>query len=373
MKRILLICAFVPSNTSGGLNYSRLFINDLAKTYKVDLVLFKYSYLTSYNIENENVTVVKVFKNSFLIKLINCIFSPFLHPFFTSRFNVVNLLKIKRIINKKKYDAIYLDYSQIFLYGKFIKNIPKIFMSHDVITQRYLRSGSKLSAKLCLISEKFVLNCENSKVFVFSKKDKNLMSKYFKIDSLVTSFYVEKAVFDTPLDKIDDYYVFYGTWKRKDNYEGLLWFFKNIYPFVESRVKIKILGKGLDPFLKFIDYQNVNYLGFVKNPYLIISRSKGLIAPLFSGAGVKVKVIESLACGTIVIGTKIAFEGVDELFSEYLIDIENYNFEDCASFLNSYSPNLDEKRKLKELFLSNYHQNKEVLTYINLLLNDIKN
>jgi len=34
--------------------------------------------------------------------------------------------------------------------------------------------------------------------------------------------------------------------------------------------------------------------------------SKALISPLFTGAGIKVKVIEALACGIPVIGTDIA-------------------------------------------------------------------
>ena len=60
-------------------------------------------------------------------------------------------------------------------------------------------------------------------------------------------------------------------------------------------------------------------LGFVDNPYKIMSESLGLIAPLFHGAGIKVKVIESLACGTPVIGTEVAFEGIDFIENKYLI------------------------------------------------------
>ena len=38
-------------------------------------------------------------------------------------------------------------------------------------------------------------------------------------------------------------------------------------------------------------------LGFVENPYGYIAEAQGLIAPLFHGAGIKVKVVEALALG----------------------------------------------------------------------------
>lgn len=51
-------------------------------------------------------------------------------------------------------------------------------------------------------------------------------------------------------------------------------------------------------------------MGFVENPLDIIYKSAALIAPLFTGAGVKVKVIDAFTTGTPVIGTEIAFEGL---------------------------------------------------------------
>ncbi len=51
-------------------------------------------------------------------------------------------------------------------------------------------------------------------------------------------------------------------------------------------------------------------LGFVENPYPVLAGARALIAPLFQGAGVKFKVLEALACGTTVVGTEIALEGI---------------------------------------------------------------
>ena len=95
----------------------------------------------------------------------------------------------------------------------------------------------------------------------------------------------------------------FGNWTRKENYEGALWFINNVSPFLDIKTTIKIIGRKFP--IEKINNSNplVTYevLGFVDDPYDILSKSKCLISPLFNGAGIKVKVIESLACGTPVV------------------------------------------------------------------------
>ncbi len=100
----------------------------------------------------------------------------------------------------------------------------------------------------------------------------------------------------------------FGNWKRADNYEGALWLLNGLSDYINNPITVDIIGK-LFPEEKIIRSEKVtiNVSGFVDNPYPIIAESKAMLCPLFSGAGIKVKVIESLACGTPVIGTEIAY------------------------------------------------------------------
>jgi len=95
-------------------------------------------------------------------------------------------------------------------------------------------------------------------------------------------------------------------------------------------------------------------MGFLENPYPVISNARALISPLFTGAGIKVKVMESLACGTPVIGTRISFEGIPEIFGDYLINAEDQN--SFITRITEFKIQLSDKQRLKALFLS-YNMN----------------
>lgn len=118
-----------------------------------------------------------------------------------------------------------------------------------------------------------------------------------------------------------------------------------------------------DKILKKIEnLDNVEYLGFVKNPYSLIANSLAVISPLFSGAGVKVKVVEALACGTPVIGTDIAFEGIltkDNAFMKIASDADEY-----VRSISNLNISVEERKHFKQKFLQEY-ENQDIVSYIN--------
>lgn len=351
MKRILFVTAFVPNKTGAGENFSRQLINDIAKNHLVDLIFFKYLNDCDYVNESENITVVKQFKNSRIIKIINSIMFPFVFPLFTVRFNLFRLIYIKKLIRENQYDIILFDFSQTFLFAKFI-NQPKIILNcHDVIAQRYSRIYKGILKPFVIKSEKFIFNNLNASVFCHSMKDKKLLESLYSVHPEVTSLYFDKPVREAFPLYVGNYFVLFANWKRSDNSYGLKWFLHYVFPFLCYDVQIIIIGAGLaDKLLQEIKkYQNVIYLGFIDNPYQIISNAKALISPLFTGAGIKVKVMESLACGTNVIGTKISFEGVPEIFENYMIPAENQK--EFIKEINNLKIQLSEKKDLKKFFL----------------------
>ena len=62
--KILFITAYVPHKAAAGEKNTMIMLNDLAESYDVDLVYFKYDYDKFYQPERDNVKVLKVFKNS---------------------------------------------------------------------------------------------------------------------------------------------------------------------------------------------------------------------------------------------------------------------------------------------------------------------
>ena len=364
MRKILYLTPFVPSNIGAGVNYSKLLIDELSKEYHIDLITYKAKTDAPFYAKTKSVRVIKEYRNTYTSKILGILSFPFLFPLFTVRFNWRRVFFVKKLIKKEHYDIIYFDFSQTFLFSCFIKHPHKILMSHDVITQRYQREKSKIFYKFCRFSEKIVLRKSYGEIFTFSQKDCDLILKEFNLSSTPTNFFIPVKAEKVIPQKIDDYYVFFGMWKRKDNFEGLNWFLKEVY-FKISDQNIIIIGAALNSTtLEIIkNYSKISYLGFVDNPYNLITNAKALIAPLFTGAGVKVKVIDALACGTPVVGSEVSFEGIDDKYKAFLIEAKSPDeYVKKMEYVNHMS--LDERVKFKKFFLDNYTR-KTIIEYIN--------
>lgn len=363
MKRILFLTPYLPSSKAGGENFTRLLLDDLSNSYYIDLIYFKYESDEFYNTKTPNIRVLHIVNNSTLLKVWNCLKFPIYHPIFTIRFSWRLLFYIKDLLSKEKYDLIYLDHSQMFLYGRFLKKVPKIYMSHDVMAQRFQRHSNKIIWKWVCVTEKKLLSVPNSIIFSFSNKDKAIIKSQYGINSEVTHFFLDREVIKAMPRQIEKRLVFFGKWKRADNFDGLKWFVENVLPILSKDLLVSIVGIGLSQNFQneLSKYENVSYLGFVNNPYNMISNSLAVISPLFSGAGVKVKVVETLACGTPVIGTSIAFEGISSEYEKFMIQANTAD--DYLQAILNLNVGIDERIAFKQTFLQSYNE-KSITSYI---------
>ncbi|WP_297971234.1 glycosyltransferase [uncultured Bacteroides sp.] len=360
-KKILFITAFPPNEQTAGQNYSMNLINDLSSTHQVDIIYWGYE---KHSISKKIIDRVNVLKEySVNMKVLSIIWSVilFLFPFFTVRFNLAALGYIHRIY--KHYDILYFDFSQVFVYSLFLSHSCKIMMCHDVISQKYTRDNRFYIYKWWINnSEKRLLNTAK-RILCFSEKDRSLISTNEKIVEVV-SFYIDNKILDIQLETLGlgSFFCFYGAWNRNENLSGLLWFINKVLPLCDSDIVFKIIGGGMPLDVKKIieKKRNISYLGFVENPYSIIVQSKALLAPLFSGAGVKVKVIESLALGTPVIGTNIAFEGIMRVdyANNKNAQVLFSSAENMATLINNFQISQKEKVDIRNTFLSKYGSRK---------------
>ncbi len=115
------------------------------------------------------------------------------------------------------------------------------------------------------------------------------------------------------------------------NTSGIMWFINNVLPSLD--VELSIVGKGMDVFFSDLYNEKVKVYGYVDNLSNFYYDAHLVIAPIFTGAGMKTKVAEAMMYGKTVIGTKEAFEGYD------LIPKAHYLFKDsdeCISIINSF-------------------------------------
>ena len=357
MKKILYISAFPPNKNTAGQNFSRQLISKLSKKSQLDLIYFSYN---NHELDNKiKVNKIKRINNNLFTKLLNAILFPVFHPFFTGRFNWFLLYEL--VVNKNNYDLVFFDFSQIHLYSYFIKHSQKVLLCHDIIQQKFSRSKGEFECLIVNFSEKHILKRAKN-IFTFSKKDSNLLNKLYNVKSENINFFLDKAILDIKyVDiKVENFFIMYGAWNRKENYEGLDWFIYNVLPYLGD-IHIKIIGPKMPASLinKINNLKSINYIGFVDNPYTVISKAKALIAPVFSGAGVKVKVVESLSLGVEVIGTEIAFEGI-EYYNKNLECNTDKDFIFCLNQFKKIDIETKYRNDKKIFFYNNYKENKLV-------------
>lgn len=105
-----------------------------------------------------------------------------------------------------------------------------------------------------------------------------------------------------------------GAMDWQPNIEGINWFLSRVWDKVSAKypdVKLYLAGRNMQPELKALNRKNVEVVGEVENAHEFI-RSKGLmIIPLLSGGGMRVKLIEGMALGKVIVSTTVGAEGVD--------------------------------------------------------------
>jgi glycosyltransferase involved in cell wall biosynthesis len=103
--------------------------------------------------------------------------------------------------------------------------------------------------------------------------------------------------------------LFVGSLNSVFNREGLEWFFKQVWPTLAARVpdaRLQIAGAGPKLGLP----AGVEQLGFVEELEPVYAQAQLCVAPLLSGAGTRLKVLESMAHGRPVVATSIGAEGL---------------------------------------------------------------
>ncbi|MDP2339099.1 MAG: glycosyltransferase family 4 protein [Bacteroidota bacterium] len=98
------------------------------------------------------------------------------------------------------------------------------------------------------------------------------------------------------------------------NQEGLIWFFDHCWPKIHSEnpnLKFYLAGRNAPEwFERLIKLEGVEYLGEINDAYDFINSKAIMVVPLFSGSGMRIKIIEGMALGKSIVTTDIGTEGI---------------------------------------------------------------
>ncbi|HZL11354.1 MAG TPA: glycosyltransferase family 4 protein [Prolixibacteraceae bacterium] len=98
------------------------------------------------------------------------------------------------------------------------------------------------------------------------------------------------------------------------NQEGLIWFFDRCWPKIHSEnpeLKFYLAGRNAPEwFERHIKRAGVEYLGEIDDAYDFMNSKAVMVVPLFSGSGMRIKIIEGMALGKPIVTTDIGTEGI---------------------------------------------------------------
>ncbi|MFN7115948.1 MAG: glycosyltransferase family 4 protein [Saprospiraceae bacterium] len=107
---------------------------------------------------------------------------------------------------------------------------------------------------------------------------------------------------------------FIGSLDWMPNQEGLRWFLDEVWHHLQQRfpdLTFHIAGRNAPNWLRQLNLPNVIFHGEVPDAAAFINQHSVMVVPLFSGSGMRVKILEGMALGRVVVTTSMGLEGID--------------------------------------------------------------
>jgi len=110
------------------------------------------------------------------------------------------------------------------------------------------------------------------------------------------------------------------------NQEGMKWFILNVWQQITDDfpdLEFYIAGRKMPDWFSKLKYSDLHIIGEVENAKEFIQSKGIMIVPLFSGSGIRIKIIEAMALGKVVISTKTGAEGINYMNRENILIANN--------------------------------------------------
>jgi len=235
--------------------------------------------------------------------------------------------KIQRYIDEQVLgcDAIFCNLVRVAKYALNI-NKPKVIDIVDSLSINYKRSLDKVESNLWKLIYRYEYKRLNKfEAKVISNFDVSYMVNYHEQQKWQQRLPGKKIVwlpqgikeelFDyTGIDKkYADGILFIGKMDYQPNIDAVSWFLKNVWKKVDTAIHFYIIGVNPPPMLIQLagNDKRVEFMGYMKDPYLIMNSCRAVISPMQTGGGVQNKKLEGMAMGKINITTTLGASSIN--------------------------------------------------------------
>ena len=133
------------------------------------------------------------------------------------------------------------------------------------------------------------------------------------------------AVTPEPMSGIDEepFSLFHlGSMDWMPNIEGVEWLLEKVWPKIHAevpQVRLYLAGRNMPKHIVETEAEGVSVVGEVPDAMYFIGSKQINIVPLLSGSGIRVKIIEAMSAGKVVISTTVGAEGINYTDGENIL------------------------------------------------------
>jgi len=238
--------------------------------------------------------------------------------------------KITQLLTTKKFDVVIASQLAMAAYYPHFKQVPAVFEELEIglsleDSRRSGGWGKRLRHAFTWFKQRMYL-ARLLKSFqaaiVVSEQEKNLVIKNFP--------HVNNILVIPNCMNMDDYknihaepqpntLIFTGSFRYHTNYEAMKWFVGEVFPLILQKIpSAQLIITGDHAGLPLPSNHHVILAGYVDDVKSLIASSTIALAPLWSGGGTRLKILEAMAIGTQVIATSKGAEGLEAVAGAHL-------------------------------------------------------
>lgn len=248
------------------------------------------------------------------------------------RFNSKDMAsKLEHILRHENFDIIHLESIYVTPYLDVIRKYSKakvVIRMHNIehqIWERLADNESNLMMKMVYrMNKKQLEHVENT---ILKKMDGYMTIsdpdfQYFQKTAPAVPGVVIPFGIDMENYELEDDYIasdkpslcHIGSMNWSPNMEGIEWFLDEVWPQIHEahpELQFTVAGHGTPDKLLQRQDPNVQFVGAVPSANEFMLDHDMMIVPLLSGSGIRVKIVEAMALGRVVITTSVGAEGLD--------------------------------------------------------------
>ena len=286
---------------------------------------------------------------------INLLFSR--RPYNAIRFITNSFAReLEKILKEKEFDIVQLEGLYVCPYIPVIRKNSAakiVYRSHNIEHEIWSRSAilaQGFEKWYIKILSKRIRNFEIQQLNRYdllvpiTQRDGNILDKLGnKKPSHVSQTGIDSSMLIPNAKHLEHPSLFHiGSLDWSPNQEGLIWFLENCWDDIHTKypdLNFYIAGRNAPVwFQRKLGLTNVIFKGEIPDAYEFINSKSIMVVPLFSGSGMRIKIIEGMALGKPIVTTSIGTEGIATTSGKNIILAE-----DSAGFTEAVSKLIEDR------------------------------